>query len=436
MKNNPKLSVSETERDRYARAARISIGGREVDTPHFLTRVGSAEEFLSLQELIEHNSSSPIRGCVVRLFDARNILGPSIADLGQTQVDAISRYVGSNFQKFLDEAVLIIDPATEYLFYEHYLSRWAYDKMMPRPISEYSRTLLSKKENSDSSDYDNWKEAKHTLFWNNLAKDPVSRNKLIGDVLDLELQYRTTILLPPVPVIRSKRDLEIAIQINEVAQAISAGKNAEYASYFVMQKGTLDDDALMDELLRYLSNSTIPIVALKFKYLNLATSGGVHQLMAYRSFLQQLSFLKETFPDRVYIVLENGYQVFPSATVAFDFVSTHMTGYDGDSEFGHGEYGAWFDPDQMVHIPFKHVKEIYRNNLNRLPCAHDACGSINVETVDPDSWNSLRRKHYVLTMGDYMTIISEAIKAKKVELAIDKLINSDLSRLKKLIPRV
>jgi len=38
-------------------------------------------------------------------------------------------------------------------------------------------------------------------------------------------------------------------------------------------------------------------------------------------------------------------------------------------------------------------------------------------------------------MNDYMTMIANAIKSKKIELAIDKLINSDMTRLKKLIPR-
>jgi len=38
-------------------------------------------------------------------------------------------------------------------------------------------------------------------------------------------------------------------------------------------------------------------------------------------------------------------------------------------------------------------------------------------------------------MGEFMVMIAEAIRTKKVELAVDKLINSDMSRLKKLIPR-
>src|SRR5205807_9017386 len=260
-------------------------------------------------------------------------------------------------------------------------------------------------------------------------------NRLIGEVFDLELSYRSSLLLPPVPVIRTSRDLEIAIQFNEIAQAISAGRNTECAGYFIMQKGVLDDDGIIDTLFRYLSNSSQRMVVLKFKYLDLVKAGSVRQLIAYRNILQQISFLKETFRDIAYMVLENGYQVFPSATVAFDLVSTHMTGFDKDSEFGHGEYGSWFDPELMVHMPFKDMKEIYENNQNRLPCAHDECADVDVNTIDANSWNTSRRKHYVLTMGDYMTMIANAIKTKRTDLAIDKLINSDISRLKKLIPR-
>jgi small-conductance mechanosensitive channel len=47
----------------------------------------------------------------------------------------------------------------------------------------------------------------------------------------------------------------------------------------------------------------------------------------------------------------------------------------------------------------------------------------------------LRREHYVLTMNEYMRMISQAIKEQNIELAIDKLSNSEVSRLKTLIPR-
>src|SRR5437879_3630200 len=105
MSDARKLLVSETERDRYARAAKISVGGREINTPHFFTRVGNPDEFLSLQELVR-DGSPRIRGCVVRLFDSKTILGPSITDLSQTRVDAITRFVDGGFREFLDKAIL------------------------------------------------------------------------------------------------------------------------------------------------------------------------------------------------------------------------------------------------------------------------------------------------------------------------------------------
>lgn len=364
------------------------------------------------------------------------MLGTRLANLTQTRVDALSKYVEETFQEFLDRTILIIDPATEYLFYEPYLQRWIDDRALPAPILNYLQRRLIQRQQLDPSDYLKWKSAHHTLFWNKISNDASSRNRMIGEVFDLELAYRSTVLLPPVPLVRSRRQMEISIQINEVAHAISAGRNAECACYFMIQRNVIDDEELMNGLLKYLSKAPSRIIVLKFKYLNLAGAGGLSQLVAYRDLLQQLSFLKETIKDKVLMVLENGYQTFPSAAVAFDIVSTSMTGYDGDSQYGQGEYGAWFDPEQMVHVPFKDLKKIYRNNRNRLPCAHDICKNIDIANIDPDSWNRLRRKHYVQTMNDYMTMIAKAVRDKRIELATDKLINSDISRLKRLIPRV
>jgi len=427
--------VTELERDRYARIAELQLGDKKILTPHFLTLTKNYYEFQNTLELTTETNAQNIRGGVVRLFDAKKIIGTRLADLTQSRMDAIGRYVEEAFRTFLDRTILVVDPATEYLFYERCLPRWSDDRTLPAPILEYARKCLSKKEELDSSEYPKWKEAYHTLFWNKLSKDAHSRNRMIGEIFDLELAYRSTILLPPVPVIRSKKLMEISILINEVSQAISAGRSAECASYFIIQQSILDDEELRDELVRYLSRTPTRIVVLKFKYLNLTDAGRVTHLASYESLLQQLSFLKEAAKDKVFVGLENGYQVFPFAVVAFDIVSTSMTGYDGDSAYGHGEYGSWFDPELMVHVPFEDLGKICRNNHNRLPCGHAMCERIDITSVDADSWNTSRRKHYVLTMNDYMTMIQKAIRDRKIELARDKLINSDISRLKKLIPR-
>jgi hypothetical protein len=405
-------------------------------TPNFFTLVKNPDEFQSFLDLTTQKQPLHATGCVVRLFDAQRVLGEHLMNMTQIRLDALSKYVEESFHTFLEKKTLIIDPGTEYLFYESCVPRWTSDKALPLPLMNHARRCQTKKKNLNPSEYSKWKEAYHTLFWNEMSKDATSRNRMIGEVFDLELHYRSAILLPPVPLVRSHRQMKISIQINEVAQGISARRNAEYANYFIIPQHTLGyDEESMDELLKYLRNPQPRITVLKFKYLDLTTPGRVSLLVAYRDFLQQLSFLKETHKDRIFIVLENGYQVFPSATVGFDITSTSMTGYDGDSQYGQGEYGAWFDPEQMVHVSFKDLKKICKNNHNRLPCAHDTCENINVATIDPDPWNRVRRVHYVRTMNDYMTMIAKAIRDKKIELAIDKLVNSDVNRLKKLIPR-
>ncbi len=436
MSSSQRLVVSELERDRYARVAEVRLGDKKITTPHFFTLIRNPDEFQSLSELMTENETPNIRGCVTRLFDARKILGTHLANMQQTRMDGLNEYVEESFRRFLEKTIIVIDPATEYLYYECSLSRWIDDQKLPDPILTYIRRCLRQKEKLKSKEYPKWKEAYHIQFWHKISENAPLRNQMIGDIFDLELAYRSSILLPPVPVIKSSRELEISIKINEVAHGISMGRTAECASYFIIQKGVLDDEELLNKLTGYISNTPSRIIVLKFKYLNLASAGRIQQLRAYSDFLQQLAFLKETRKDKVLMVLENGYQLFPSTTVAFDFASTSMTGYDGDSKFGYGKYGSWFDPEQMVHVPFKDLRKVYRNNHNSLPCAHKICQNIDLGSIDPDSWNVRRRKHYVLTMNDYMLMIAKAIKDRRIELAIDKLANSDLSRLKKLIPRV
>jgi len=167
--------------------------------------------------------------------------------------------------------------------------------------------------------------------------------------------------------------------------------------------------------------------------MDLTGSGRISQLKAYGDLMQELSLLKEKDKNKVFITLDNWHQVFPSAVVAFDVVSTSMTGYDYDADYGHGEYGSWYDPELMNQVPWKDVKKHFGNGL---PCSHEVCRSIDVRTIDADEWNVKRRIHYVQTMNDFMVMIKDAIRDRKIELAIDKLINSDISRLKKLIPRI
>ena len=77
-----------------------------------------------------------------------------------------------------------------------------------------------------------------------------------------------------------------------------------------------------------------------------------------------------------------------------------------------------------------------KNNENHLPCYCAICKQISsLDNVDRESWYNIRREHYVLTMNEYMRMIRQAIADRNIELAREKIVNSELSRLKNLIPR-
>jgi len=436
MYNRRRLVVTELDRDRYARFARVELAGKTITTPHFCTLVKAKnpDEFDIFLKMMVLNQSGHIGSCLVRLFDAPTFIAPKLENMTQTQMDDQTKYVEENFIRFFNEKPLIIDPATEYLFYEHYLPRWLnLSKTALKPILEYVEDCVRKKERIDSSEYSAWKEAYHTLFWNKLSEDAVKRNKLIGDVFDLELKYGSSILLPPVPVIRSEKLLEISVHINYVARGIATSRDAEYANYFILSRAVLSDDELISRFMGYVTKDPSRIKVFKFKYLDLTGSGRISEFKAYGNLMQELSLLKEKDKNKVFMILDNWHQVFPSAVVAFDAVSSSMTGYDYDSNYGQGEYGSWYDPELMNYVPWADVRKHFQNGL---PCSHEVCRGIEIRTISADEWNVKRRIHYVQTMGDFMVMIKNAIGERKIELAIDKLINSDISRLKKLIPRI
>jgi queuine/archaeosine tRNA-ribosyltransferase len=114
-----------------------------------------------------------------------------------------------------------------------------------------------------------------------------------------------------------------------------------------------------------------------------------------------------------------------------------MTGFDRDSDFGSNTFGSWFDPDWMYYMSFDDLKaKVLKNTKHVMPCYCAICKKIkDLSTVSKDDWYNYRREHYVLTMNEYMRQISQSIQDRTIELAREKLVNSQLSLLQGLIPR-
>lgn len=435
------LLVETLDEDRFARTTQMTLGDKAILTPNFFTLVQNSAEFTSLIDLCLREHIKNLGGCVIRLFDAPNTILPRLRNRQQVDLNAM-RSVELPFLQFNRKNLIIVDPAPEYLLYEFHASRFL--GAIRRLAKSNQSTILyryleereAKKEKvSDLIEYERWKKAFHKKFWYELDRNPMEKGKFVGDFLDLETMCGTDIYIPPVPIVDSDGLLDIAIRINGLAKAI-APRTKPCATYILLQKSVLRNDAMMEKITAYIKADPSQLTIFKIKNLDLWSAGNVDQRESYRKLMDIMYSIRKTNPLKLFMALENWFVSFASACYGFNIVSTSMHGYDKDSEFGTNSYGSWFDPELMYYRPFETLQRIMRNNHNHLPCYCSVCRKItDFCGINPDSWNMMRREHYVMTMNEYMRMITKAIADRHIELVREKLANSELSKLQMLIPR-
>jgi hypothetical protein len=437
---SPKLVVKTLDEDRFARVTQVALGEKTIVTPNFCTLVKNEKEFNSLMRLRLLTEPKYLGSFAIRLFDTLDTILPRLQNQNQMRLHN-HKSVEEFFLRFYRKNITLIDPSLEYLRYEFFAGKFLRTlRRIRKPkqldmLLHYLEERDFKKQTVTEDEYERWKKAFHRKFWYDLDRNQLERGRFVGDFIDLETMCGTDIIIPPVPIVDSEGMLDIAVRINNLTKAI-APRTKPYATYFLLQKGVLRNENLVKKIIALLKADLTQLTIFKIKNLDLWNPGRITQRENYKKLMDAMYETRKKHPSKLYIALENWYQSFPSACYGFNIVSTSMHGYDRDSKFGKNVRGSWFDPDNMWYIPYNELKKLMKNNENRLPCYCPVCKGISdLDKIDPDSWNMLRREHYVLTMNEYMRMISQAIKDKNIELAREKLANSELSGLKNLIPR-
>jgi hypothetical protein len=436
-----RLLVKTLDEDRFARATEVTLGEKAILTPNFCTLVKKAEELNSLMRLSLLTETEYLGSYIIRLFDTWDTIMPKLRNQNQMRLLQNKKSVEDFFLRFNRKNITLIDPSLEYLLYEFYAGKFPRILRKIRRAKQldillhYLEEREAKKEAIPEGEYEIWKKSFHKKFWYSLDRNPLQRSKFVGDFIDLETMCGSDIIIPPVPIVDSEGMLDIAMRINNLTKAISP-RTKPYATYFLLQKGVLRNDKLVQKIIALVKTDPTQLTIIKIKNLDLWNSGRITQRENYKNLMDAMYETRKRDPSKLYIALENWYQSFASACYGFNIVSTSMHGYDRDSEFGKNVRGSWFDPDLMYYRPYEELEKLMKNNENRLPCSCPICkGVSDLNKIDPDSWNMLRREHYVLTMNEYMRMIRHAIEDRNIELAREKLANSELSRLKNLIPR-
>jgi len=412
----------------------MDFGSKTLQTPNFCPLIQNQADLEALMRVRATSEASKVGSFIIRAFDAGGIL--PFQGTG-SQMDMAGRVITDRISLFLEKSIFAIDPATEYLYYDSKMQKFLYDPFTPRLIRNYVLEVNAERKTLDNEkQFNRTKTRLHKEFWENIASQPSLRNKLIRDVFQFATRLGADILIPPVPLALDERLLEIAKKMNEVSSeiALALGRK-QCANYFLLPRSLLGNSRLLDKVKNSMFESPSRLGILKFKYIDLTNPRMVSQRETYKDLLLDLAYLSETSTNRAFMVLENYYQSFPSAVAGFDIVSTSTTGFDGEGGFSeHPAYGSWIDPKLMVHVSFDEVRRIYHNNGDRLPCYHDTCTNVkDIESITPERWNRLRREHCLLYYEDCMSQIIRAVSERNVELARERLVNSQLSSLRGLI---
>jgi hypothetical protein len=444
------LKVSQIDRDRFARATKTSLEGKEILTPNFSPLIQSSNELdIYLSRILSTENNQHLGTFVMRIFDANKILLPLIKIKNQKRLDGETKPVLSLYGDFFEKTISLIDPATEYLDFEFHFDKFIKlaDKVhFPRQVMAYLHLKNRRKKNCSSTDYKKWKGQKHRQFWYDIDRERRRLNDLITEYFDLEATFETKILIPPMPLVDNEGLLDITIRINDMSKALAVDRG-ECATYFLFSKSTLRDKKMLEKIVEYMKHDPATLTIFKFKNLTLWTSGIFTEREAFRDLMKDISEIKKDKPEKLFMLLEGSFQCFPSASYGFDLVSSSLRLLDIDSAYGENAgYGGYFYEEKLWNAKYTDIPEIMSNNDGNLPCPCHICRSITYDSVKrelqyngkkltPEEWNSYRREHNLYVMNSLMKMINRAIKEKQIELVRQKIKDSEISNLKTLIPQ-
>jgi hypothetical protein len=446
-----KLEVSQIDKDRFARATKTKLEGKNILTPSFSPLIQSPTELdIYLNRMLSPEHNEHLGTFVMRIFDSYKLLLPWINIKNQRNLDVDASPVPSLYRDFFAKTIPLIDPATEYLEYEFYFDnfiRFADKVHFPQKVIKYLHKKNRRRKNSSSTDYKRWKGQAHKKFWYDIDRERRRLNDLITEYFDLEAKFETKILLPPMPIVDNEGLLDIAVRINDMSKALAVDRG-ECATYFLLNKSVLRKDNILKRIVDYMKYDPATLTIFKFKNLTLWRSGTSNEREAFRDLMEEMVKIRRYNPKKVFMLLEGSLQCFPSASYGFDFVSSSLRLLDIDSAYGQNQgYGGYFNEDTLWNEKFSNLPEIMTNNNGYLPCPCSICRSITFDPVRnellyngkkliPEEWNSYRREHNLFVMNDLMKIIRRAIKEKQIEFVRQKLKDSpEISNLRTLIPK-
>lgn len=450
MNQTSRLKVSQIDRDRFARATKTTLEGKEILTPNFSPLIQNQKELdIYLNKMLSPEGNQHLGTFTMRIFDANKILLPLINLKNQKRIDGEAKPVPSLYRDFFEKTIPLIEPATEYLDFEFHFEKFvklSETVHFPQQVMTYLHKKDRRKKNCSSTNYKKWKGPAHRDFWYGLDRERRRLNDLITEYFDLEAKFETKILIPPVPFVDNNGLFDIAVRVNDMGKALAVDRG-ECATYFLLSKSILRDPKTLQKIVEYMNHDQTTLTIFKFKNLTLWDSEVFAEREAFRDLNEAIAEIKRGKPERLFMLLEGSLQCFPSASYGFDLVSSSLRLLDIDSAYGENAgYGGYFHKDKLLNVKYTDIPEIMSNNDGSMPCPCSVCRNITYDRVKKElqyngkkitleEWSDHRREHNLFAMNDLMEMINRAIKEKQIEFVRQKIKDSEISNLKTLIPQ-
>jgi hypothetical protein len=440
MISNKPLKVENTKWDRCTRNGTFRVGGKRAIFHTIAPLLTNYDYDLVpyLDNLKVHPTESKhARMMTFRLIDAEKTIKPLLAKTKQTD---LSGKLAFQFEKdLLDSTPILLDPNTEYTWYKNNREELVKNTNIPSEIRKFVSQLITidtKVKKGKLTRTEGYQQEKilYEKFWLDLVKDPKKLSDLVTRMLGLQNAYGADIGLPPVPAVYSPELLKATEIINNMAQAVWVGENC--ATYIALAPTWLKSEGLMNLLIDYIKSVKSKFIVLKIKNLELDKVSYVYQRKMFKKLLEAINGIKQNNENKVFMLLEAGYQMYPAIAGGFDFVSTSLRGLDKDGGFGSSDgdgMGGFFDPKHLVIRPWRDVKIMFANG--GLNCGCEICRGIT-KIPKKNEWNKLRRMHYMLAVSRLFEDINKFVIDQRIELATDKLSKSALSNFKRMLPFV
>lgn len=423
-----RLKVKELDRDRYVRTAEGTIGSRNVLFPGFSPLIKGSQKPDELSILTSTKRRHPLQHTdtsVVRVFDAERILGSQLNRARNLTLGGDP--VRTNLSLYGEQSVLIPDPGTEYLYFEDYYTRFM-NKSMPKAIRGYASVCNAKKKGQTTQEFNQTKKVLHAKFWSDLTTELKPLNQMIGEFLDIEQRYYD-LSVPPSPLITDTELFETSMEVNRLSRAISEARDRECATYLPFHMDTMRDAGLIEQAMDYIEKDDNTMTILKFKNLDLTGLKEFEARENYKNVLARIVDMKNSNPQRVFMLLEAGNQFWISWQ-AFDCVSGSLTGIDSDVHFGKNHFGLWWDPVQLVARNYSDFVRKHNTEGVKFGIHCPACSSIVNRLPDSKEYHVYRREHRLHDLDQKADIIARAITDRSSEAVFEKILyNSSLSNL-------